>query len=444
MIVHHFSTFPYGGAAVAARRLHRALLQNQVSSHFYYSHDDRPIASKPKSDPHCTPLPVSSTPTKSWLNPVSRHMEKHRFRRITEYFNRHLQGRSSSAETFSSAEQLEGVRLQSEQLDADILHLHWIAYMADFPSFFRSIPANRSVVWTMHDMNPFTGGCHFDSGCNAFQSGCGNCPQLSNPTLHDLSGHSWKVKQRAYQGHALHVVGPSQWILKQAKQSEVWPEGTTFTQIHYGIDGRVYHPLSKAEARARLGLDPQACLVGFGADNLSNPRKGLAYLEGALAGSTRTGSSLQALVFGSGDLDSDRLNVRRTTRLGFVEATEDQVLAYSACDFFVVPSLEDNQPQMALEAMACGVPVIGFRSGGLPEMISDGIDGLLVERANVEALRAAIEWMMDHSESRQLMARRARTAALRDFDQQTQTQKYLELYRQVQGLAQIKSSRRVA
>jgi glycosyltransferase involved in cell wall biosynthesis len=334
--------------------------------------------------------------------------------------------------------------LESDTLNADILHLHWIAFMADYPSFFRSIPATQPIVWTLHDMNPFTGGCHFDSGCGRFATGCGSCPQIDNSGPDDVSRFSLMVKQKALAGRPIHVVAPSRWMLSQAQQSPVWPDTTSFTQINYGLDLKVFHPIHRGEARRALGLPMDATIVGFGADQLNNPRKGVTYLQTALKQSGSAYKNLEALVFGNGQIDRPAWTVNQIHSLGFVSDAHQQALAYSACDFFVIPSTEDNQPQMGIEAMACGVPVLGFRSGGLAEMITDSVDGILVERLNATALTQAIDWISENEESRRLMSKRARATALRIFDCHQQTQRHLEIYRELSLLQNTTHHRRAA
>jgi glycosyltransferase involved in cell wall biosynthesis len=314
--------------------------------------------------------------------------------------------------------------------NAEILHLHWIAYLADYPSFFESVPRHTPIVWTLHDMNPFTGGCHFTSGCQRFRKACGNCPQVCNPSDSDISAHSLAVKRAALEGRTIHVVAPSQWMLDLARRSPVWPAQTSFTRINYGVDLQQYCPSERAAAKISLGIEPDATVIGFGADNIRNPRKGFELLRAALE-SRRHDNRLTAVVFGHGDSTRQTLSVSKVINRGYVADVSDKVSMINACDMFVVPSLEDNQPQMAIEAMGCGVPVIGFDSGGIGEMFRDGYEGQLVPRGDVAALAEAIDWMAAHPESAALMGRRSRLRANQDYNAPVQARAYLDLYRQI-------------
>lgn len=321
------------------------------------------------------------------------------------------------------------------------MHLHWIAFLADYPHFFAALPARSPLVWTLHDMNPFTGGCHFSGNCSRFLQGCGNCPQLESRGPQDLSHHTFALKQRQLARRELHVTAPSQWMLRQAQQSPLWPQQTTFHHIPYGLDLKVFRPLARREARARLGLDPDVTLIGFGADQISNPRKGYSYLETALALSTAQRSTREALIIGGGLVDGARLSVRRAHSLGFVADPEQQALAYAACDLFVVPSLSDNQPQMALEAMACGVPVIAFAAGGIPEIVETGVTGWCVPTGDLTGLAQALDQLINDSEMRGLLSQRCRWRMCRDHDLLQQANRFRNLYQSL-PVAPTKSVRR--
>jgi glycosyltransferase involved in cell wall biosynthesis len=226
-------------------------------------------------------------------------------------------------------------------------------------------------------------------------------------------------------------VSPSRWLLNEARRSPLWPATTQFEQIKYGLDLEVFHPQEKAAVRLNFGLPIDEAVVGFGADNLSNPRKGFAMLERALTLAPSSRKHLSALMMGGGGIDTERLNVRSVHPLGFLTSEIEQANAYGACDFFVVPSLADNQPQMALEALACGVPVIAFDSGGISEVVADGINGLLAAAGDVEGLAKSIERLTTDSELRLRLAVGARESAMREHAGKTQADKYLSLYARI-------------
>ncbi len=428
MKVHHFSTFPYGGAAIAAKRLHVELLQQNTDSRFLYYLNDR----EPPQFAATRQLESIEPHSTAWPPPLAKWLDKKKNRRVRNLYEKHITGRAPELETFSMAEQLRCANLDLTAVDADVVHLHWVAFMADYPIFFQRIPQGKPIVWTLHDMNPFTGGCHFTSGCQRFIKGCGNCPQIQNPQSNDVSAISYQVKRKTLASRQhLTVVAPSRWLLNEAQRSPLWPVNTNFQQIKYGLDSNSFRPQEKSSARMRLGLPIGSVVVGFGADNLSNPRKGLALLEQALSLSPSSRTHLTALIFGAGKVDAASLCVHNVLQLGFLSSEAKQVDAYNACDFFVVPSLADNQPQTALEAMACGVPVIAFDSGGIGEVVKHGENGLLAAPDDLQGLANAIEKLILGSDLRRQLAQGARMSMLREHEGKAQALKYLGLYEKI-------------
>ncbi|MEQ1906810.1 MAG: glycosyltransferase, partial [Pirellulaceae bacterium] len=368
----------------------------------------------------------------AWPSFIAKQQDKRKNRRVRNHYDLHIAGRSPELETFSMAEHLRCANLDAAAIAADVIHLHWIAFMADYPTFFTQSPPSKPIVWTLHDMNPFTGGCHFTTDCQRFHKGCGNCPQIQNPGPNDVSQHSFQLKRHALSTRRnLTVVSPSRWLLNEARQSPLWPATTQFEQIKYGLDLEVFHPQEKTAVRLKSGLPIDGVVVGFGADNLNNPRKGFAMLERALALAPSSRTHLSALIMGGGGIDTGRLNVRTVHPLGFLTGEIEQANAYGACDFFVVPSLADNQPQMALEALACGVPVIAFDSGGISEVVADGINGLLAAASDVEGLAKSIERLTMDSELRLRLAVGAKDYAMREHAGKAQADKYLSLYARI-------------
>lgn len=327
------------------------------------------------------------------------------------------------------AEQVQRKKMNSTIVSKGIVHLHWIAYMTDFKSFFQSIPDSSPIVWTLHDMNPITGGCHYSGGCDKFESGCGNCPQVVAPNSFDVSRSGFRYKQSALKNKDLTVVAPSQWLLTLAQNSLMFPAGTTFHHIKLGFDLQQLLPMNKREARAKLGIDVDAPLIGFGAESINNRRKGFDLLLSALS-ELEQRQKFECAVFGSGDLQSE-LGLTKIHSLGFLNDAEKLRQFYSACDLVVVPSREDNQPQIGLEAMACGTPVVGFDVGGVSEYVNAGVTGRLARPNDVGDLATQIEKLIVDETGRTNMSDRCRQLMQREFDITKQAEKYIHLYDQI-------------
>ncbi|MEL7496635.1 MAG: glycosyltransferase [Planctomycetota bacterium] len=426
----HFCTFPHGGAAAAAKRHHHSLLDAHVDSHFYFHRNQKNVA----VDETYSQVQFDSV-RHGWLTgAVTRRLEKRRQRRIYDLFNRFLAVRPESAETFSMAELPEPTPLNWQQVDADIVHLHWIAYFADYPSFFGSIPASTPIVWSLHDTNAFTGGCHYHSGCQQFKHGCGDCPQLVNRTHQDVSRVSMDAKRRALAGRSIHVVAPCDWMIDAAQDSNVWPEQTSFSKIEYGLDLKNQYPAfttaDQRSARETLGLDADIPLVAFGAMDVENPRKGFQHLVSALADLQQRGLQFECLVFGEGRLAATNRHSEfpKLHSLGYVESMEIKRSIYLAADVVVVPSIEDNQPQVGLESMACGTPVVAFNASGMPEYVIDQETGLLAETGNESELAACIESLLRNREFGKLLGENARGMIETRFERLRQREKWMSLY----------------
>jgi glycosyltransferase involved in cell wall biosynthesis len=186
------------------------------------------------------------------------------------------------------------------------------------------------------------------------------------------------------------------------------------------------------EAREQLGIDTDAVLIGFGAEDLKSERKGIRHLLNALRiietqSEIKTESKIECLLFGSGKI-VDTAGLPKLHQLGYVDSPAMQALIYSAADIVIVPSREDNQPQVGLEAMACETPVIGFDAGGIPEYVRDGKTGFVAELGNEVHLAERISHLADNRDLQILMGQAGRLMMEDEFEVGCQTQKYLELY----------------
>lgn len=424
MKVAHFCTFPHGGAAAAAKRQHRGLLAEGVESRFYYFRNEQNVA----LDETFEQVEFLANRYEPPFGFIQKFFAKRRQRRIYRQFDEHLASQKPGGETFAMSELAEPTFLDWQKIDADVVNLHWLSYFADFPSFFKSIPAHVPIVWTLHDTHAFTGGCHYSSGCLRAADGCGACPQISNPNPQDVSLASFLAKRSAYSQKRMHVIAPCEWMLGLARRSSVWPQNTTFGKIEYGLDLSRYFPIDKQEARQKLGLDPAGKFIAFGAMEVANPRKGVRPLLRAIQG-----MDCECLVFGDGEIEQ-LPELPPFHQFGFVESLEQLRLIYSAANLVVVPSIEDNQPQVGLEAMACGTPIVAFDACGMPEYVKDGKTGWLAaidnqsEAAASESLAAKIEIGLQAEES---FGRSALELVRHRFESNKQAKKWVSLYRQV-------------
>ncbi|MCO8120558.1 glycosyltransferase [Stieleria sp. TO1_6] len=428
LAVDMLNTGMVGGAAVAAARLHEGLLAKGIDSRLW----NKP-ARRPDDEQESSSRPLNLELPLSWRAQFDAARSKLRDKR-------ELRGRSPSLELFTTPWRSHPTPIDASTLSGDLFHLHWVNRWLDWTSFFGSIANDFPVVWTLHDMNPITGGCHHADGCDAFQRGCGNCPQLAmgKRAPNDISKRGFDVKYHSYAGKNLHIATPSRWLQRHAENSGLVQQATVQT-IYNGVDLTEFRPLDKQRARQELGLPNDRTIIGFGAASLSNPRKGMQEFFRAVS---KLSAPAEVLCLGFGDHSKapsfHQLPEVHTT--GFLTTPDQLARVYSAADVFVMPSLGENMPQTVVEAMACGTPTVAFRVGGIPEIVIPGETGMLADLGNCDQLGRGIQWMIDHPTERRQMGQRSRELVCREFDLDVQTEKYLSLYqRAIQATDEMKS-----
>jgi glycosyltransferase involved in cell wall biosynthesis len=316
----------------------------------------------------------------------------------------------------------------------DIINLHWVAdSFFDYRSFFASVPQRIPVVWTFHDMNAFTGGCHYDLGCDRYQSRCGSCPQLGSTDPKDLAFRIWKRKRDTFGAlfpDLLQIVAPSRWLAEEARKSPLIGKFPA-SVIPYGLDLEIFKPRNKQSAREVLGIPQSAKAVLFLADGMDNERKGFQFLAQALAGISGP-DQVKNLTLISLGRNKPKLELSLPWHhLGFVDNERMLAAVYSAADLFVIPSVQDNLPNTVLEAMACGTPALGFAVGGIPDMIRPGITGELVSPKDVKALGASILRLLNEPTQLAEMSHQCRRTVLAEYPLALQARRYADFYREI-------------
>lgn len=413
-IVHVTTEDISGGAARAAHRLHTGLRKMGHDSSMF-------VANRRSKDPHVTAFDASM----DWTSRIRRRIRREQVKRD---FARYAASRPAGFEIFSDDRSEFGSDVVKHLPPCDVLNLHWIARYVDYEAFFSAAPKRTPVVWRIADMNPITGGCHVDEGCGRFLTGCGACPQLGSNQSDDLSSQVWKRKQKTFDGveaRRLHLVALNRWM-KGNLANHPFLRKFPVTIIPNGVDTDMFAPRDRRFAREILGLPQDATILLFIAVMAEMPYKGFSMLAQALAGlSDVKNLCVVSVGIGKPELGTPIPHVH----LGYVTDDRVLVLAYNAADVFVVPSLYDNSPNTVLEAMACGVPVVAFETGGVPDMVQHGVTGLLAPRHDVTTLRASIRELLQETTKREVMGRKSREVALQEYTVPLQTSRYAALYR---------------
>jgi glycosyltransferase involved in cell wall biosynthesis len=310
------------------------------------------------------------------------------------------------------------------EVNPDIVNLHWINEGLISINKIRRI--DRPTVWTVHDMWPITGGCHYTVGCEAYQSKCGKCPQLKSKRAYDLSTFVFNHKKKL--GNKITFVAPSLWMKNCIEKSALFGESQVH-QIPYPINLKIYKPRSKNFLRELLGLPLDKKLIVFGAMNaLGEERKGFKYLLSAiqhLADLENFRKNTELVVFGSSRPQGELNKIFTTHYLGKLSDELSISLAYSACDAFIAPSTQDNLPNTVIESLACGVPVVAFNIGGMPDMITTGYNGYLAEPfSSVDLAKGIIEVL----QNAEVLAQNSRQQAVEKFSPDKVSEQYVKLY----------------
>lgn len=409
MKIVHISSTDQGGAAASCIRLHVALLEAGVDSNLI-------TISKRKSG-----IPQHFTFSAHRPAHIVHRLMIRLKLRLPAYLKRQkaLENKVAGYEHFSFPESEFDLHKSELIAQADIVNLHWTAGFLDYKTFFREVKKN--IVWTLHDMNAFTAGCHYASGCEKYTGTCDVCPQLRGTVQPHLTRKLLRIKKKNIKNVNLTIVTPSQWLKQCSQKSSLFKHKSVFV-IPYSLNLEVFKPVSKKEARERLALPPEKKIILFVSHSIGNKRKGFDILLECFS-KFKAEEDVILLSAGNGGLDKKFNN---HIALGEINSEEEMKWAYNAADVFVLPSLEDNLPNVALESIACGVPVIAFDTGGLPDIIKNGINGLLSKEINANALAQTISYFFKHSST--FDSKKIRKDAEERYNNKLQADAYSLLY----------------
>ena len=307
--------------------------------------------------------------------------------------------------------------------EADIIHLHWINQgMLSLKGIRKILQSGKPVVWTMHDIWPATAVCHLTLDCRQFVNKCSRCRLL--PTGSTLADQIWKKKQWMLADKSVYYVACSRWLESEAKASALL-KGHKVTSIPNPIDTHIYNRCNKQEARQRLGLPADKRLILFVSQRVTNRNKGMDYLVEACRQLDVPNAGLVIL----GGHAEDITTQLPTFPLGYVNDEHRIIDVYNAADVFVLPSLSENLPNTIMEAMACGVPCVAFRVGGIPEEIDHRQNGYVAEYRNAEDLARGIRWILTEADYDELSKNAVHKVA-QNYSQQSVALKYLDVYQQ--------------
>jgi len=307
--------------------------------------------------------------------------------------------------------------------EADVVNLHWVANFLDFESFFRK--NNKPVVWTLHDMNPFSGGEHYEERFLGIDENGNPIERKKTEKEIKFSNQNLILKKEILsQVDNLILVAPSKWLFEEAQKSEVF-KNFKIHYVPYGLDPKIFKPRNQNYSRDILNIPQGKKVVLFVADSISNNRKGFIYLKKAIEQLNDSNLVLCAI----GSKNSSIKSFENIIELGSIKDERLMSIAYSAADVFVIPSLMDNLPNTVLESLMCGTPVIGFPVGGITDMIQDGENGFLTDEISVESLKSTLSKFLTAENNFDRMS--IRENAVGKYDQKIQADNYIRLFNNI-------------
>ncbi len=304
------------------------------------------------------------------------------------------------------------------QFKPDVVHVHWTGKHVMGPGDMARMAA--PVFWSLHDMNPFTGGCHYSGSCEGFKTACGNCPVLQSKHEHDFSSTQVKIKLKAFGSKTVTFIGSSRWMTEQASGSTIGKRHVCVNLPTFA-DLSVFKPaeIPKNEARTRL-------------------------LFTAASGTTEYRKGFDLFILSLRFLAPDRFTLKvvgntlhpALATTGFQTemlkpADDDTVLAsyYQQADMVVVPSREENFSNVIIEALACGLPVVAFRTGGNADLIIHRHNGFLADKMDGPSLAEGIQWIAGNLD-RYRLSDNARKSMENRFSPEKISKQYINLFNQ--------------
>ncbi len=406
MRIVHFNTNGFGGAFEGSYRLHLALLKAGLDSNYVVLNqkvNGPPLKKVFLFDGRRRKSTIIQKLMYKFGWPISAEQKNWQYKKMA---------RGANYEVFSSPFSMIDILSDSRVKNSDIIHLHWVAGFIDYPSFFKKV--DKPVVWTLRDLNPFSGCFHYETDTS------------SNPNLSKLCVDFELVKRKsvAKAGSKVWVVGISQWITEKSKASRVF-QHTEHITISNGLDPKIYDKYTKEEARKLLSVPDDRLVISFVSDHLEIDRKGLSLLIKALEIFNK---ERDVYLITAGSTTNELLSQFKGSYLNFGFLDRNELVAfYSASDVFILPSIEEAFGNVILESMACGTPVISFPTGGALDIIKHGTNGLITNEKSVDQLLILIRECADGKyefDSREIKASISTTFSLENLQE-----KYSHLYR---------------
>lgn len=401
-----------GGAAIAASRLNEALINNGIKSKMLVR------------DKQSEQISVVALPS-SW-----RHKFNFLWERLTIWLSCRFRRENLFAIDVANAG--TDITALPEFREADIIHLHWVNQgFLSLHDIRLILESGKPVVWTLHDMWPFTGICHHSDDCEKFHTHCHHCPLLPNGgSEHDLAYRTFARKMQILKGAHVTFIACSHWMEERAKQSAL-SEVQDIICLPNALNTTIFHPTNMHNARLEYGLPENRRLLLFGSLRPTDKRKGIDYLVETCQLLFRQHpewkDTLGIVVVGKESDQLSQLFPFPVYAIDYIRDERRMARLYAAVDAFVTPSLQENLPNTLAEAMACGTPCVGFHIGGIPEMIDHKTNGYVARYRDTQDLAEGICYVLCAENSAKL-SKAAYRKAVAAYNESTVAMKHIEIY----------------
>ncbi|MGR0480687.1 MAG: glycosyltransferase [Candidatus Electronema sp. V4] len=402
MKILHVNTYDTkGGAARAMYRIHTALSKIGVKSEVL-------VSEKRSSDDNIKVFKIPFLKNKKWF------LKKMALFRSTTNPSLH------NYNMFNS-----GIYKKINSFDSDIVHLHWIGNELINISEIKKI--NKPIVWTLHDMWVFCSAEHYDDIEHPMQYQSGYREKKIN-----INAITWRRKRKHWQGINFHFVALTYWLAGCLQESLLF-KGKKAKIIRNCLDIKQYCPVDRISACKKINIPAEKKIILFGADGKdANPLKGFNLLTDSFKFISDSANNFQFVVFGGGTgRKNEIISGFKIIDAGKITDEDYLVALYSAANVFVIPSMIDNYPNTVLEAMSCGTPCVGFKVGGIPEMIDHKVNGYLADPFDTKLLAEGIAWVLSDKERRDELGRNARKKIERECNEKKIAEEYKTLYESI-------------
>lgn len=371
-VIHINTNSHIGGAAIAAKRHCQAMLAAGI--------DAKLIAYRGTKDNNTIFFPYNDIP---FLQHIKDSIA---YRVATGIVNHSLWDLESNDFDITECKEVR---------EADIIYVHWVSGFLGTKSLMKLAELGKPVIWYMHDMSPITGGCHHSFGCDEYQKECANCPELK--CFKSLAKKQLKLHMQWNSYENLIGVAPSQWLTDCIRNSSIFRGHQTFC-VPNVLDTNIFRPLNKEEVREKWNLPQNRKLIMFASMPAHDRYKGSQYLVKIIE-KVAEYSDYDFLVAGSPNLEL--FSAKARDKIHSVGHFSDEKLmseVYNAADVYLITSLAENFPNVIIECMACGVPAVGFATGGIKDQIHHQKNGWLVEPKQIDAAIEGLSWVLKNPE----------------------------------------------